>query len=150
MRRVLTYLGRFAVIAAGFIAAVLAGGLFLALLLGGGSPMDSSGLVLSTTVMTTFIAYFGFLPAMPVILWGELAGKRDWLFYALAGAGVALVLVVVTWGGKRPIGVDPFFSLIMIAAAIVAGLVYWAVAGRSAGKWLHGPDAPTAPMQSGS
>ena len=40
-----------------------------------------------------FIAYFAFIPAIPAILLGEILGKRDWLFYALAGAVVAAVVI---------------------------------------------------------
>jgi hypothetical protein len=139
---------RFCVITIGFVAAILASGLFVALLLTHGyeNAGTGSGLVLSVAVMSSFIGYFAFLPAMPFIVWAELAGKRDWLFYALAGGAIAILLSALSWGAERPIGGDPVFSLIMLGAALIGGFAYWLVAGRSAGRWR---DA-IAPAPSGS
>ena len=39
-----------------------------------------------------FVAYFAFVPAVVVMLLAELLGKRDWLFHALSGGVVALLL----------------------------------------------------------
>ena len=157
MRRFLVFAWRFCVITAGFIAAILAAGLFVALLLTNGyqNAAAGSGIVLPVAVMTSFIGYFAFLPAMPLIVWAELAGKRDWLFYALAAAAIAVLLIALSWGEERPIGGDPSFSLIMLGAALIGGIAYWLVAGRSAGKWWETSfdrtaKDPIAPGPSGS
>jgi hypothetical protein len=136
---------------------VLAAGLFGALLLTNGyqHPSGGSGIVLQVAVMTSFLGYFAFLPAMPLIVWAELAGKRGWLFYTLAAGAIAVLLMALSWGGERPIGGDPSFSLITLGAALIGGITYWLVAGRSAGKWWEtrfdrAAKNSIAPGQSGS
>jgi hypothetical protein len=71
------------------------------------------------------------------------------LFYAIAGAALALGLA---YGWDLRLLRSPDDDLggrgveVMAAVGIVAGFVYWALAGRSAGAW-RGPVAfhPTPP-----
>jgi len=98
VRRIIAYLARFAVILIGYVVASLAASaflniLFLALL--GYTPADpeptaTASLYFSVPFVALFVAYFAFMPAAVVILIAEVLGRRDWLFYALAGAVVAL------------------------------------------------------------
>ncbi len=41
--------------------------------------------IFSIPFVALFVAYFAFIPAVPAIVIAEILGKRDWLFYALAG-----------------------------------------------------------------
>jgi hypothetical protein len=85
-----------------------------------------------------FVSYFGFLPALPTILAAEAFGWRSWLFYALDGGAIALVIVALAIQASEP-GDNPFsdtqLSAAVIGGGIVGGLAYWLIAGRLAGKW---------------
>ena len=101
MSRLIGYLIRFAVILFGYAVASLAASAFLNILflasLGympeHANPTATASLYFSIPFVALFVAYFGFMPAVIVILLAEILGRRDWLFYALAGAVVAAVFL---------------------------------------------------------
>ena len=81
-------------------------------------------------------------PALVLIAIAEGFGIRSVLFYACAGAAIALFIYYgVGFGtgiGERAQPSEGFFARepeIMAAAGIAAGLVYWLIAGRRAGAW---------------
>ena len=102
----LPYLGRFLVIILGYAVAALAASAFLNLtfLASAGfsqeqAPTIASGaLVFSVPFVALFVAYFAFMPAVAVHPGAEILGRRDWLFYALAGAVVAAVVIGMLTG----------------------------------------------------
>ncbi|MBX9465295.1 MAG: hypothetical protein KL840_20400 [Aquamicrobium sp.] len=145
MSRVLGYLWRFAVIIVGFACAAFVASAFGAMLLAGdgqpGSPMPvmDGPFYLMVSVLAALFAYHAFAPALAAILIAELLGRRDWLFHALAGAGVAGAAALLAWEQAAPVSrADTMPFLVMLACGLVAGIAYWAVAGRSSGMWLHG------------
>jgi hypothetical protein len=78
------------------------------------------------------------MPAILAILAGEIFGKRDWLFYAIAGAVVALIIVGFMRGAAEASGeaaTDLNFVLAVVGSGMCGGIGYWLVAGRSAGPW---------------
>jgi hypothetical protein len=90
-----------------------------------------------------FISGFALLPALIVVLITETFSIRGVLTYAVGGAIV---------GAACYLGLTPFDTQtmqfdgivrrhleIMTGAGIVAGLVYWLVAGRNAGAWREPP-----------
>lgn len=150
MSRVFSYLGRFAAIVFGFFCAAFSASAFLHLLVVGttglaveaGSGALAAPLIAGVPLLALFIGYFAFLPALPFIAVAEALGRRDWLFHALSGGGVALVIVgaaLVAGGGDAA-----RLVLWFVAAGLVAGTAYWLVAGRNSGLWLRGQDAPAA------
>ena len=149
MRRIIAYLVRFAVILFGYVAGSLAASAFLnALFLGyfgyplePGHPTIAPALYFSVPFVALFVAYFAFMPAAVVILIAELLGRRDWLFYALGGAVIALAFL----GFVHRVA-DPNFDvtetnarLAVIGAGMVGGIFYWLSAGRWAGSWRRAP-----------
>jgi hypothetical protein len=88
----------------------------------------------------TFVAAFAFVPAIVVILLSESFGWRSVVFHAIAGGGIGL-LCGYTFGfieSVPDLRLDSPFGTnfeLMAAAGIAAGLVYWLVAGRTAGAW---------------
>lgn len=81
---------------------------------------------------------FGLLPAFAIIVVAESFSIRSVFFYAVVGCAGLLILSygfgftdAGTIGGPAH-GRD---LEIMAAAGIVAGFVYWAIAGRNAGAW---------------
>jgi hypothetical protein len=90
-----------------------------------------------------FISGFALLPALIVVLITETFNIRGMLTYAVGGAIV---------GAACYLGLTPFDTQtmqfdgivrrhleIMTGAGIVAGIVYWMIAGRRAGAWRERP-----------
>jgi hypothetical protein len=95
-----------------------------------------------------FVSGFALLPAMIMALITEAFAVRSLVFYALGGAiiGAACYLSLVpfdpsTWAFH---GIDRRELEVMSGAGIVAGFVYWFVAGRNAGLWRRLPPPPHA------
>jgi hypothetical protein len=104
------------------------------------------------TLAWLLIAFVVMLPAYLVIDYAETRRIHRVWFYVLAGAGIAIVpwgcivgfLVLAAMhdpgssGPLRPTAIQAFGAAalgfaIVAAHGLVAGLVYWAVAGRTAG-----------------
>lgn len=175
MNRIFLYLGRFALIIVGYAAASLAASAFMHLLFLGSAgfradetPMLLSGSLFSIPFVALFVAYFAFMPSIPAILLAEILGKRDWLFYALAGGAIGLVVFGFFWQAagsmfdvSDAMGVsseavaggdglpNTYLALTMIACGMCGGMAYWLVAGRLAGNWRDTAGS-TSPGPSGS
>jgi hypothetical protein len=86
-----------------------------------------------------FLSFFSLLPWLLVVILAESYAIRSLLFYALAGAGTAVLLYLnaSNWS-TLAFSVDGFARReleVIAAAGIVLGFVYWALAGRKAGAW---------------
>jgi hypothetical protein len=84
-----------------------------------------------------FIAGLALLPAILIVALAETFRLRSALFYAASG-GLEGLLLFYQRGWAAGLNNDPLMirmAEIMAAAGIVAGLCYWAMAGRNAGKW---------------
>jgi hypothetical protein len=156
VNRVLAYLFRFIVISIGYAVATLAASAFLnvvTLAWFGFTPEETrmvatGSFVFSIPFVALFVAYFAFIPAVFAIVIGEVTGKRDWLFYALAGAVVALIIIGFSRGGGGAAFAeiaDLNFALVVIGSGMCGGIGYWLVAGRSAGNWRRDRDDPISP-----
>lgn len=159
MSRFLVYLGRLILIAIAYLLAALAASaaMHLFILPTLGFNRDEAGLVFvgaymfSIPFIALFVAYFALFPALVVIAIAELWSVRGWLFHALGGGAVGLVLAVMfrtssaveTIQSGRDIQVIPSgdsildFNLlaVMIGSGIVGGLAYWLIAGQTSGSW---------------
>jgi hypothetical protein len=156
MSGVLAYLIRFAIIIIGYAVAALAASAFLnvVILASAGftaqeAPALAAGsLVFSIPFAALFVAYFAFLPAVPAILACEILAKRDWLFYALAGGLVSVIVIGFIRGaadaGDKAI-TDPNLALAIVGSGICGGIAYWLVAGRTAGSWRAAKEAAISP-----
>ena len=142
----MTLIWRLIVIFFAFLAASLAAGVVVAaavmypelssLDLG---PMDHDAIAVMTGFGFIFVSGFAFLPATIMALVTEAFSIRSILFYALGGAlfglGVYLAFTQFDMSAMTFVGVDRRELEVMTGAGIVAGLVYWFVAGRRAGMW---------------
>jgi hypothetical protein len=155
MSRILVYLGRFALILIGYAIASLAASAFLHVVTLGPLGFTSDempavvmgSVVFSVPFVALFVAYFAFLPAIPAILLSEILGKRDWLYHAISGAVVALVVVAFFRGAaatENNAVMDLRFALALIGGGICGGIAYWLVAGRLAGNWRERVRRPAA------
>jgi hypothetical protein len=157
MSRLIAYLIRFAVILFGYAVASLATSAFLNILFFASLTPEHDqttaiSLFFSIPFIALFVAYFGFMPAVIVILVAEILGRRDWLFYALAGAVVAAVFLgLVDHNGDTTFAVRETSAIMaVIGGGMVGGIFYWLSAGRWAGSWWKDENAPTSPGPSGS
>lgn len=137
---------RLVMITVGFIAASIAAGVCLAFLTRFITPREAgeltgaglgSWMVVATIMFSSWTGYVAFFPGMAVILFGEFTRRRDWLYYAIAGGLIAILvpLFIVFFGSdSRPSETE--FLVMSLAAGMIGGLVYWLVSGRNAGNWL--------------
>ncbi|MER8631840.1 hypothetical protein NKH55_18990 [Mesorhizobium opportunistum] len=145
MGRLVTYIVRLAVILFGYAVASLAASAFLNVLflasLGytpeQAHPAATASLYFSIPFVALFVAYFAFMPAAVVVLVAEILGRRDWLFYALAGAVVAAVFLgIVDHIGDTTFAATGTSAIMaVIGSGMVGGIFYWLAAGRWAGNW---------------
>ena len=159
MTRLVAYFIRFAIILIGYGVAALAASAFLNVMFLASlgytpehvQPAATASLFFSIPFVALFVAYFAFMPAAVAILVSEILGRRDWLFYALAGAVVAAVFLGFahqTADANFEI-TDPRVIAAVIGSGMVGGIFYWLSAGRSAGSWRQAGRS-TSPGRSGS
>ncbi|TKB95295.1 MAG: hypothetical protein E5W81_05105 [Mesorhizobium sp.] len=159
MNRLVAYLIRFAVILVGYGVASLAASAFLnvmflaslGLMTDETQPAAQASLWFSIPFVALFVAYFAFMPAAIAILVSEILGRRDWLFYALAGAVVSAVFLgfVHQTADANFEVTNTSVMLAVIGCGMVGGIFYWLSAGRSAGSWRQ-IGRPISPGPSGS
>ena len=119
-------------------------------------PIDQSALNIVLGFGFIFISGFALLPAMIVVLITEAFYVRGVLTYAVGGAivGAACYLGLVPFDPETLHfdGIVRRHLEIMTGAGIVAGLVYWMIAGRTAGAWREPPRPlrPPPPLPSHS
>ncbi len=170
MSRIFASLGRLVVILAGYGVASFAASAFLTMVfiasagfgLQEAPDMAMGSFLFAIPLVSLFVGYFAFVPTMPAILLAEILGKRDWLFYALAGGVVGAAVfgyfwremsgpeILVEGSGAAPdytytAATSPGIAMTMIAAGMFGGIAYWLVAGRNAGSWRRSGGNPTSP-----
>jgi hypothetical protein len=159
----MTLIGRLFVILFGFLAACLIAGVIVvtAVLFPefsdlGAGPVDQGALDIVLGFGFIFVSGFALLPAVIVVLITEAFYIRSALTYAVGGGLVGLACYL----GLVPFDPDTlhFEGIvrrhleIMTGAGIVAGVVYWMIAGRNAGAWrqpprpLRPPPPPLPPL----
>lgn len=129
-------------ILAGLVAAALTAAYILLLV-----NRDDGGAALSGLIPRLIRTALDFLPAavpgvIVVIAASEWLRLRSAVSYMLAGAGVALLTVLVLHGGIPQSTLQPpdyAWTAPVLTMGVLAGLVYWGVRGRHAGL-------PTPPM----
>jgi hypothetical protein len=149
-------IGRLFVIVFAFLAACLVAGMIVvgAVLFPefselGAGPIEQGALNIVLGFGFIFISGFALLPAMIVAAITEAFSIRGVLSYAVGGGlvGLACYLGLVPFDPDtlRFEGIVRRHLEIMTGAGIVAGLVYWMIAGRNAGAWREPPRQLTPP-----
>jgi hypothetical protein len=87
----------------------------------------------ATLTSAAIVSVVAFVPAMIVIAIAEAFALRSLFFYALAG-GIGGLLYGLTFPAAVADSPDRGVE-IAFAAGVAAGLLYWLVAGRTAGLW---------------
>ncbi|WP_076863264.1 hypothetical protein [Bradyrhizobium mercantei] len=155
-------IGRLFVIAFGFLMACFVAGIIVVVAVlypeisDFGGQIDQSAVNIVLGFGFIFISGFALLPALIVVLITEAFFIRSVLAYAVGGAIVGAVcylgLIPFDPNTMQFHGIVRRHMEIMTGAGIVAGLVYWLIAGRSAGAWREPPrplpPPPPLPSQS--
>src|ERR1700681_4586039 len=152
----LALIGRLFNILFGFLAACLVAGmivvgvvLFLEFSDLATGPIDQSAVNIVLGFGFIFISGFALLPAMIVVAITEAFYVRSVLTYAVGGGlvGLACYLGLIPFDPATLSfdGIVRRHLEIMTGAGIVAGLVYWMIAGRTAGAWRE-PPRPLPPL----
>jgi hypothetical protein len=83
------------------------------------------------------------LPAVFVIWFSEKYRRRSALFFGGAGAAIGLLIsdILVLVLSKGPPSFPPRIGWQFLVAGLVAGLTYWRVAGKHAGRIKSGDQA---------
>jgi hypothetical protein len=155
--------GRIRNIAVGYVAAVVVAGVVLSGLIGFvpafqepqvNVPLGSGLTLLLAIVAIPVTIIFTVLPAAAIIWFAERNRVRSPLFYGAAGALTNLavlgtLIALADWasfqrgeGLRLPSAVAFFQMVLLLTPGLCAGLMYWKVAGRNAGRV---PSAPAAP-----
>jgi len=115
-----------------------------------GNPVELASLPYGLLAGGILVAVFAALPCAAIIGYAEREGRRTLPFHLAAGGltGIGTLLgSVLLLGGISPRGLqvhppdaEGAAALGMVAIAVAmaglaGGLVYWALAGRSAGAW---------------
>ena len=122
----------------------------------GAGPVDPGALNILFGFGFIFVSGFALIPAMIVVLITEAFNIRSALTYAVGGGivglGCYLGLVPFDPDTLRFEGIVRRHLEIMTGAGIVAGVVYWMIAGRVAGAWREPPPPlrPPPPLPSHS
>jgi len=156
-------LGRLIVIFFAFLAACLVAGMVVVAAIMfpefsdlGAGPVDPGVLNIMLGFGFIFVSGFALVPAMVVVAVTEAFYIRSALAYALGGGlvGVACYLGLVPFDTVqlRFEGLVRRHLEIMTGVGIVAGLVFWMIAGRTAGAWRNPPPPlrPPPPLPSRS
>ena len=156
-------IGRLFVIFFGFLVACLVAGMIVvgAVLFPefsdlGTGPIDPSALNIVLGFGFIFISGFALLPALIVVAITEAFYIRGVLTYAAGGGlvGLACYLGLIPFDPAtlRFDGIIRRHLEIMTGAGIVAGFIYWMIAGRNAGAWREPPQPlpPPPPLPSNS
>lgn len=150
--------GRIFVVFFALILAIVAAGFALSVgiigpdwFTGGGEsdPVERFQFFVITFFTTSFVGAYSFVPALLLIVLSEAAKFRSFLYYGFAGAAIGLVAYFGSNIGvelENTTDITPVrFPLQLAAAAgIIGGLVYWLIAGRSAGRWRESFSSPAA------
>lgn len=142
--------GRVMVTLVGFLAAVIAAAAFMMLARLGRAPLDPDVAVffwghfaVGLGVAASMLGAAALVPAFIAILASEILALRSIVFYLAAGAALALAAVFGLSPMIAPMAGASGRATLMLAAGVIGGAVYWAVAGRTAG--LTPPNRPPPP-----
>ena len=149
-------IGRLFVIVFAFFAACLVAGMVVvgAIMFPefsdlGAGPVDPGALNILLGFGFIFVSGFALVPALIVVLITEAFNIRGVLTYAVGGGlvGLACYLGLVPFDPATLSfeGIVRRHLEILTGAGIVAGVVYWMIAGRNAGAWREPPPAIRQP-----
>ena len=105
--------------------------------------LDDGTFAIITTIGFVFVSGFALLPALIAAVITEGFSIRSVLVYAVSGAAVGAVCYLgMTNFDAATMSFNGLIRReleVMTGAGVIAGLVYWMIAGRNAGRWRETP-----------
>ncbi len=106
-------------------------------------PIERVSFFVFAFFATSFVGVVAIFPALLLIAVAEAMRIRSFLYYAIGGGLIGLASYLgsdISARLENTTDVTPVGHVLQLAAAagIIAGLVYWAIAGRKAGAWRAG------------
>ncbi|RWC88217.1 MAG: hypothetical protein EOS72_18090 [Mesorhizobium sp.] len=149
MSRLVAGLTRLAIIAVGYVAAVLTSILVPVLLIvllagiedGNWSIIFTFDWLASFPLAVLTVAICALLIVGPAIFLAERLALRGWFYFAVTGAVTSIAFGVFVPGSAGGFVFNPGFLGFLAAAGVAAGWVYWLLAGHKSGH-LAGRDPP--------
>ena len=139
----------FVIVFAFFVACLVAGTIVVGAIMFpefsdlGAGPADPGALNILLGFGFIFVSGFALVPGLIVVLITEAFNIRGVLTYAVGGGlvGLACYLGLVPFDPSTLSfeGIVRRHLEILTGAGIVAGVVYWMIAGRNAGAWREPP-----------
>jgi hypothetical protein len=94
------------------------------------------GLAIVTLIAAAYIVVLSFLPALAAIVVAEMTGLRRLWPHIIGGALAGLFAIAIVWLSATG---DVHEISVVVVSGAVAGVIYWAIAGRHAGYWRPMP-----------
>ena len=120
----------------GFVLACFAAGGFLVLAVIGADAINFTTYGAETAMLvfatTAFVGGVAALPAFVTIAIAEIFALRTVIFHLVAGGAIELAAQLLGLVGEAP--TSRADAQLFLATGCVGGLVYWLIAGRSAGS----------------
>lgn len=140
-----TLLRLLVIVPVGFVLAVGAAGLTVALGIFGLHPSgEASGwIVLFAAWTAAYAGAFAFMPWLLAVVFAEGFGLRSVWFWLAVGGAIGTAAYFFT-GFQGEASEDGSGIAIHLAAGFVAGFVYWLIAGQSSGHGFVRPGARPA------
>jgi hypothetical protein len=127
------------VIPLAYVAACIAAGASIVVALydfGGDPDFVMEGFAAGAAiVIAAFAGAYAALPMLVAIAFAEILGWRSFFFWAPLGGAVGLAIGVLHQVGLP----DQATTMLCAAAGVVAGAVYWVIAGRRSGVAVRSP-----------
>jgi hypothetical protein len=134
-------LGRIIWIVIAYIICCFAAGMTFVLTIAGATgalTLHFGEIAATAFVVSTVISMLAFVPAVVAVLIAEIFRFQGWIYYVFAG-GVSSFFAI---GGAglydqsldQASESEPGYLTFFLVPGLVAGLVYWLLAGRDAGK----------------
>jgi len=103
--------------------------------------LDVAGVGFTSLVVSAILVVWAFVPAAVAITIAEIFRIQNWIFYTVIGVAVPIIAIrgleMFEPTLDEVVVTDTMSPLFYVAPGLVAGLVYWIVAGRDAGNALN-------------
>lgn len=103
-------------------------------------PIEHFQFIAFSFLATNIVMAAAFVPALVLVGLAETFDIRSVFYYAFGGGAVALIAFFgsdIRFEETTDMPPVAFGLQLVVAAGIIAGFVYWIIAGRNAGRWKN-------------
>lgn len=103
-------------------------------------PVEHFQFIAFSVLATNLVLAAAFVPALVLVGLAEIFDIRSVFYYAFGGGAVGLIAYFgsdIRFEDATDMPPAAFGLQLVAASGIIAGFVYWAIAGRKAGRWKN-------------